>query len=152
MSSVLESPEAESQLPEAAPPRVSESRQEVDVTGRRQRSPLAVHWASFHDGASQHQLLESEPESEEEGEEEEREEELRGVFIRSRPQVICTYRCLRASLLDPDWDEGEPPFPWPGAWPGAGARKRDGDRALGEASNRGSTLSVKIGGQWHLPY
>ncbi|GAB5569232.1 SCAN domain-containing protein 1 [Prionailurus iriomotensis] len=32
----------------------------------------------------------------------EEEEELRGVFIHFGPQVIRTYRCLHASLLDPD--------------------------------------------------
>lgn len=102
MSSAPESPEAESQLPEAAPPSVSESSQEVDVTGERRRSRLGVRWASLHDGSSQHQLKESESEEEREEDEPEEEEELRGVFIHFGPQVIRTYRCLHASLLDPD--------------------------------------------------
>ncbi|XP_044909619.1 cyclic nucleotide-binding domain-containing protein 2 isoform X6 [Felis catus] len=87
MSSAPESPEAESQLPEAAPPSVSESSQEVDVTGERRRSRLGVRWASLHDGSSQHQLKESESEEEREEDEPEEEEELRGVFIHFGPQV-----------------------------------------------------------------
>ncbi|XP_047709429.1 cyclic nucleotide-binding domain-containing protein 2 isoform X2 [Prionailurus viverrinus] len=87
MSSALESPEAESQLPEAAPPSVSESSQEVDETGERRRSQLGVRWASLHDGSSQHQLKESESEEEREEDEPEEEEELRGVFIHFGPQV-----------------------------------------------------------------
>ncbi|XP_053746270.1 cyclic nucleotide-binding domain-containing protein 2 isoform X2 [Panthera pardus] len=87
MSSAPEGPEAESQLPEAAPPSVSESSQEVDVTGERRRSQLGVRWAFLHEGSSQHQLKESESEEEREEDEPEEEEELRGVFIHFGPQV-----------------------------------------------------------------
>ncbi|XP_045300726.1 cyclic nucleotide-binding domain-containing protein 2 isoform X2 [Leopardus geoffroyi] len=87
MSSAPESPEAESQLPEAAPPSVSESSQEVEVTGERRHYRLGVRWASLHDGSSQHQLKESESEEEREEDEPEEEEELRGVFIHFGPQV-----------------------------------------------------------------
>jgi len=92
MSSAPERPEAEFRLPEAAPPRVSESRQEAAVTEGLGWTYPSVRRARLRDVASQHQFEESE--SEEEGEEEEEEEleaeEARGVFTRYKlfgPQV-----------------------------------------------------------------
>ncbi|XP_027479741.1 cyclic nucleotide-binding domain-containing protein 2 isoform X3 [Zalophus californianus] len=92
MSSAPERPEAESRLPEAAPPRVSKSRQEAAATEGLGWAYSSVRRARLRDVASQRQFEESE--SEEEGEEEEEEEleeeEPRGVFTRYklfRPQV-----------------------------------------------------------------
>jgi len=149
MSSAPERPEAEFRLPEAAPPRVSESRQEAAVTEGLGWTYPSVRRARLRDVASQHQFEESE--SEEEGEEEEEEEleaeEARGVFTRYKlfgPQVICTSRCVHTSLSD-----GEPRFRW-GWRPAGGGSGAAGRRsALGEPPTRGSPLSVKRGGQWH---
>nr|XP_025732433.1 cyclic nucleotide-binding domain-containing protein 2-like isoform X2 [Callorhinus ursinus] len=92
MSSAPERPEAESRLPEAAPPRVSESRQEAAATEGLGWAYSSVRRARLRDVASQRQFeeSESEEEGEEEEEEEREEEEPRGVFTRYklfRPQV-----------------------------------------------------------------
>ncbi|XP_034862127.1 cyclic nucleotide-binding domain-containing protein 2 [Mirounga leonina] len=92
MSSAPERPEAESRLPEAAPPRVSEPRREAAVTEGPGWTYPSVRRARLRDVASQHQFEESESEEEAEEEEEEEleEEESRGVFTRSKlfgPQV-----------------------------------------------------------------
>lgn len=126
MSSAPERPEAESPLPVAAPPRVSEPRQGAAVAEGRGRAYLSEPWAPLQYAPFQDRFEESESESEEgeeeEEEEEEQEEELeekerRGVFAhfdRSGPQVICPSRGVRASFLAPDWDGGEPRLRWGG--------------------------------------